>query len=174
LSGRNVDWEVAMRRALLVLAGSVGVIAMPGVALASAPTIVLTPSSVHAGGTVTVSGSTGGGCVAGDQVTLISAAFGGSGEFAGQPAVFATSTSSNSYSTTATIPVARTPGTYDVTARCGGGNFGVVAHLQVLAPTSGSLPFTGAPIAAEIAGGLTLVAVGGGLVLFARRPKPTA
>jgi hypothetical protein len=101
-------------------------------ALAATPTIVVTPNEVHRGHTVRVHGAAGG-CPAGDQVTLLSRAFSAAHEFAGVPAVHARVGAHGGYSVTTRIPAARHPGRYSVSARCGGGNFGVRAPLRVLA-----------------------------------------
>ncbi|HET7130108.1 MAG TPA: hypothetical protein VFJ93_13630 [Gaiellaceae bacterium] len=99
---------------------------------ASATTVALNvlPRSVHRGATVIVSGVAGG-CTAGDSVTLISRAFAATHTFAGVPAVHAQVGSAGRFSARAPIPAKRRPGAYVVTARCGGGNLGVSAHLTV-------------------------------------------
>jgi hypothetical protein len=104
---------------------------LPGEALAA--TIHASPNPVHAGKKVRVFGDAGD-CPAGDQVTLLSRAFSHKHEFAGVPAVFAKVRSNGHYSKRARIPAARTPKKYNITARCGGGTFGVVRKLRVLAP----------------------------------------
>ena len=98
----------------------------------SGVTVALTvsPHTVRRGGTVLVSGVAGG-CTAGDQVTIISKAFAATHSFAGVPAVFAQVGSAGRFSAKARIPAARSPGTYVLTARCGGGNLGVSARLTV-------------------------------------------
>jgi hypothetical protein len=53
-------------------------------------------------------------------------------DFAGQPAIHATVRSGDRYSVITRIPASRAPRRYAITARCGGGNFGVTAHLRVL------------------------------------------
>ena len=100
----------------------------------SSVTVALTvkPHIVKRGGTVLVSGVAGG-CTAGDQVTVSSRAFAGSNTFAGVPAVLAQVGSAGRFSATARIPATRRPGTYLLTARCGGGNLGVSARLAVTA-----------------------------------------
>jgi hypothetical protein len=96
------------------------------------PTVSLgvTPTHVRRGHTVLVHGVAGD-CTAGDAVTIISHAFAATHTFAGVPAVFAQVGSAGRFSTRATIPAGRSAGTYVVTARCGGGNLGVSAHLIV-------------------------------------------
>ena len=64
-------------------------------------------------------------------MTLISRAFPHTQDFAGLPALSATVEGDGSFSTSTTIPATTQPGGYDITARCGGGNLGLVAHLTV-------------------------------------------
>jgi hypothetical protein len=98
----------------------------------SVATVSLTvhPTSVHRGSTVLVSGVAGG-CTSGDTVTIISHAFAATHSFAGVPAVFAQVGAAGRFSVKTRIPSTRRPGTYVLTARCGGGNLGVAAHLAV-------------------------------------------
>ena len=100
----------------------------------SAVTVALSvkPGAVRRGGVVLVSGVAGG-CTAGDQVTISSRAFAATHSFAGIPAVFAQVGSAGRFSARARIPATRRPGTYVLTARCGGGNLGVSARLTVKA-----------------------------------------
>jgi hypothetical protein len=92
--------------------------------------LTATPSTVHRGGSVLVSGVAGG-CTAGDTVTLMSHAFRATHSFAGVPAVYAKVGSAGRFSARAGIATARVPGTYTITARCGGGNLGIAAYLRV-------------------------------------------
>jgi hypothetical protein len=115
---------------------------------ASAATISANPSTVVAGGQVTVSGDVLAngtpGCTVPGEVTLISPAFAGLGEFAGTPATVATADASGNFSTTVTIAASVAPGTYDITGRCGGGNLGVTGSITVMAGTvTIPPPFTG-------------------------------
>ena len=64
-------------------------------------------------------------------MTLISRTFPHTQDFAGLPALSATVEGDGSFSTSTTIPATTQPGGYDITARCGGGNLGLVAHLTV-------------------------------------------
>jgi len=100
----------------------------------SAVSVSLTvkPGAVRRGGNVLVSGVAGG-CTSGDRVTVTSRAFAAIHSFAGVPAVFAQVGSAGRFSAKAWIPSARRPGTYVLTARCGGGNLGVSARLAVTA-----------------------------------------
>jgi hypothetical protein len=159
-----------VRRILAVAAVAV-VALLAGPAWAAGATIHVSPTSVPAGGTVTVSGSVPG-CQVGDQVTLISKAFVQTHDFAGLPAIFTPVRAGGTFSATTRIPGTKTPGTYGVTGRCGGGNLGVEAVLRVRAAAAG-LPFTGASTLPELAVGFGLVGVGG-LVLRAARRRRSA
>ena len=92
--------------------------------------LTLAPSTVRRGRTVLVRGVAGG-CTAGDTVTILSRAFPATHSFAGVPAVFAQVGSAGRFSAVARIPLLRASGSYTVTARCGGGNLGIAAHLTV-------------------------------------------
>ncbi|MEP6952496.1 MAG: hypothetical protein ABI950_00380 [Solirubrobacteraceae bacterium] len=102
----------------------------PSIAFRVGPSIRATPSSVAAGDIVRVAGLAGG-CPAGSRVTLISRAFSHAHDFAGVSAVYATVRTGDTYAVRTRIPAGRNPGTYSITARCGGGNFGVSAQLRV-------------------------------------------
>ena len=102
----------------------------PSLTFRVGPSIRATPSSVAAGQSVRVSGLAGG-CPAGSQVTLISRAFSHAHDFAGVSAVFATVRADDTYAVSTRIPAARQAGIYSITARCGGGSFGVSAQLRV-------------------------------------------
>jgi hypothetical protein len=104
--------------------------ARPAITFAVGPSIHVQPATVRAGGRVRVHGLAGG-CPQGDQVTLISRAFPPAHEFAGVPAVVTPVRAGDRYSVRIRIPPARSRGRYAITARCGGGNFGVTAHLRV-------------------------------------------
>lgn len=97
-----------------------------------AATISLTvhPATVSRGSTVLVSGVAGD-CTSGDTVTIISHVFAATHSFAGVPAVFAQVGAAGRFSVKTRIPRTRRPGRYVLTARCGGGNLGVAAHLTV-------------------------------------------
>jgi hypothetical protein len=134
---------------------------------AAASTINVSPSTVAAGGTVTVSGSVAGGCSPGSQVTLISKAFNPAHEFAGVPAITTSSQSNGHYSVSTQIPSGTAPGSYSVSGRCGGGNIGGTT-LQVSA-ASGGLPRTGFDAWAVAALGVGMLA--GGAALRRVRPR---
>jgi hypothetical protein len=132
----------------------------------------LNRSSVPAGGSVRVSGT----CEPNSSGFVISRAFTNNPsrglEFAGVGAVPFTTHASGRFSVTATIPSTRRPGTYQVTARCGGGNLGIARSLEV---TAAGLPFTGpAHAPAEAAVGIGLLGLGGAVLLAARRHRVVA
>jgi hypothetical protein len=109
---------------------AIGVLlALPAGAVAVGPSIHVSPTTVNAGQHVRVYGRAGG-CPAGDQVTLISRAFRHTHDFAGLPAVFTKVGAGDHYTVRVRIPSSR-HGRYAITARCGGANFGVTAHLRV-------------------------------------------
>lgn len=163
---------MASRGLLAVALSLAGLLLGAGPASAKAG-INVAPSSVPAGGTVTVSGSVGNGCMHGEQVTLISGAFGNAHEFAGVPAVFATSDSAGNFSVGAPIPTGRNPGSYPVSARCGGGRFGDAQVNVVAAGTSsGTLPRTGFAPWLLAALGLAFVLAGISLRRGVTRARP--
>jgi hypothetical protein len=92
--------------------------------------LAVTPATVRRGGVVLVRGVAGG-CTAGDTVTILSRAFPATRSFAGVPAVLGEVGSAGRFSARTRIPRMRAPGGYTITARCGGGNLGVSAHLTV-------------------------------------------
>ena len=121
-----------MRRTVTALLAAALVLPASGEALAK-PTIQLKPKTVHAGKRVRVFGSAGG-CTKGEHVILMSRAFAHKREFAGVPAIIALVRSNGRYGVRTRIPRKRKPARYKITARCGGGNFGVVRRLRVLPP----------------------------------------
>jgi LPXTG-motif cell wall-anchored protein len=165
---------IRFTRALVGVALAV-IVCVAGASAASAASIVVNPSSVPAGGQVHLSGDVlapGGqpGCTAPGPVTLISHAFTGLGEFAGEGAVNLNVDASGHFSQTVTLSSTVTPGTYDVTGRCGGGNLGVTASITVV------LPVTGAPsrtTSMALVGLLVTVAGVLALTLARRRVRPT-
>jgi hypothetical protein len=114
----------------------------------------VSPSSVAAGDSVTLSGSVGDPeSVAGSEcatgVKLLSRAFESTQEFADWPALGVAVRPDGTFTTTTTIPRSRAAGTYPITGRCGGGNFGG-ATLEVRAappttPTTTSEPMSPTP-----------------------------
>ena len=113
----------------------------------------VSPRSVTAGDTVTVSGSVGpgqAGSACASSIELLSRAFDDTHEFAGVPAVTAAVRADGTFTTTTRIPRSRPAGTYDISGRCGGGNIGVSATLQVRAASTAttSTPATAPPATA--------------------------
>jgi hypothetical protein len=93
---------------------------------AAAPRLSVQPASVARGGTVTVSGR---GCLAGDVVYLISPPFVGNAFV--EHSVATKARSNGTFSRRVRIRRLVHVGRYLITARCGGGNLGVAAHLRV-------------------------------------------
>jgi hypothetical protein len=98
---------------------------------APASSLTLTPTHVRPGGTVRIRGSAVG-CPSGDAVFVLSRAFRATNSFAGVPAVVTLVRRDGSFRAATVIPAARKPGRYRVTARCGGGNLGVLRILTIL------------------------------------------
>jgi hypothetical protein len=96
----------------------------------AAVSLVVSPGTVHRGALVSIHGNAGD-CPVGDAVTIISRAFAHTHDFAGVPAVFARVRSGGAFRVTTRIPRTRAKGRYIVTARCGGGTFGIAAHVVV-------------------------------------------
>jgi hypothetical protein len=108
----------------------------------------VSPRSVTAGDTVTVSGwlppAAGSECASG--VTLLSNAFVHTHDFAGVPAVGAAVKPDGSFTVTTRIPRSKAAGTYDISGRCGGGNIGASATLVVrAAPPATTTPAPAPP-----------------------------
>jgi hypothetical protein len=151
-----------IRRVVLVLAGVVGMLALFA-SPASAAAIIVSRTTVPIGGVVVVSGDTtapgGTHCAAGDTVTLISNAFLGHVTFAGVGAVTTPVDATGHYRVVVAVRTVVHPGTYTITARCGGGNLGVEATVVV-----SGLPNTGSSPAPAVALALTMLFVGGAAV----------
>jgi hypothetical protein len=165
---------VAMASGLL----TVLLLAQP--AAAAAGSITVSPAVVPAGGTVSIAGSVNpADCPTIDGVTLTSiddlfplAGFG--------PTV--ARNSSGAFSTTYTVPATTEPGTYTIGMRCGGGNVGVGATLQVTAQVSrvpvavpqaglGGASMSDGHAAGWAAAGAVAVVVAGLLMLTIRRRR---
>jgi len=143
---------------------------------ASAASIAVSPTSVTPGASVTVSGDVlvngTRTCAAGNDVTLLSNALVGLGEFAGQGAVTVPVDATGHFTKSVTLTSSVPAGTYPITGRCGGGNLGVQATLTV-----GGLPRTGASfgpftVAEMVAICIGLCAVGAVLTSSGRRRRP--
>jgi hypothetical protein len=98
--------------------------------LLAPPSLRLLPSTVAQGGSLTIVGAALG-CALGNDVVVLSRAFSPRREFAGVPAAVTSVRAGGRFRTRATIPRTRRPGTYVVTARCGGGNLGIARTLTV-------------------------------------------
>ena len=92
---------------------------------------MLTPSVVHRGEAVLISGSAGS-CPVGDAVIVISHGLPRIHEFAGVPAVLTPVGTDGRFRASTRVPLTKRPGRYAVTARCGGGNFGLLVTLTVV------------------------------------------
>ncbi len=129
---------------LAAVAAAVVATIVLGAGAAVAATINVTPATVETGGQVTISGDVLNdgtpGCTVPGDVTLISPAFTGLGEFAGTGATTATADSSGNFTTTVTLSPSVGPGSYEVSGRCGGGNLGVSATLTVVPTPVSTLP----------------------------------
>jgi hypothetical protein len=114
-----------MRFTLIIAVAAVGLVVASPLS-ASTGYLRVRPTSVARGGYVTVSG---GRCLAGDTVYLISRAFIGNAfvEHSVATTARANGTFSRRVHIRRRIPARR----YGITARCGGGNLGVVAYVRV-------------------------------------------
>ncbi|MDX6409678.1 MAG: hypothetical protein QOE13_2749 [Gaiellaceae bacterium] len=115
---------------LVCATATAALLSVPVIATAAVSSLTLTPSSVRRGQVVAIKGSADG-CTVGNTVFIISRAFVHSHDFAGLPAVLARVRYGGSFATTTRIPRSKRPERYTVTARCGGGNLGVLKHLTV-------------------------------------------
>ncbi|MGZ8707928.1 MAG: hypothetical protein ACXW0R_11175 [Gaiellaceae bacterium] len=111
---------------IVTVATAVVALVLAGTVAAATPRLSVHPASIPRGGTVTVSGR---GCRAGDLVYLISPPFVGHAFVAHSVATQARS--NGSFSRNVRIRTSIRAGRYLITARCGGGNLGVAAHLRV-------------------------------------------
>jgi hypothetical protein len=161
-----------MRR-MFALSGMILVVVLAAAAPASAATVTVSPTSVQTSGTVTASGDVlvngTRACAVGDDVTLISNAFVGFSEFAGEGALVLPVDATGHFTSTVALKPSVAAGTYTITGRCGGGNLGISATLTVT-----GLPRTGASfgpfsVPQVVALCLMLVALGAGLLRTGRR-----
>jgi hypothetical protein len=113
-------------RTVAVFAVAAFAVAAASATAAPARHLAVTPTSVARGGHVTVSGR---GCRAGDVVYLISPAFVGNAFV--QHSVATRAQANGHFSRRVRIRSRIGAGRYTITARCGGGNLGVAAHLRV-------------------------------------------
>jgi hypothetical protein len=117
-------------RTAVALSLATAAIALAPAAAGSVVHLSLSPSIVRPGGTVQIRGNADG-CGRGATVFVLSRAFVHTHEFAGVSAVQAKVRAGGAFRATTVIPRTRRPGRYNVTARCGGGNLGVLVHLTV-------------------------------------------
>ena len=103
----------------------------PRVSFLEGPSIRTDPLRVRAGARLRVFGLAGG-CRAGNEVTLMSEAFPDGYAPFGIPAIAAVVDRHDSYSVRTPIPADTPPGRYTISARCGGGTFGVSGSFTVL------------------------------------------
>src|SRR3954447_22377902 len=114
------------RRALFgVIAASAALLAASAVAAAQG-TLTASPSIVERGATVTFNGGT---CSAGTSAILLSKLF--PGHAYGVGAVSVRVRANGRFTARFAVPTSVADGNYSVTARCGGANLGVVAHVRV-------------------------------------------
>ena len=112
---------VVVLAASLVLAGSASSTTRPS--LRVRPSIALPGARVWATGNAAP-------CPRGDTVLVISRAFPGQG-FAGIGAISAHVGAGGAFAAAGRVRRNAAPGRYGLTARCGGGNLGVIAYLRV-------------------------------------------
>ncbi len=146
-------------------AGVVSAVAVLGLLTAPAgaqtASLTLDPSTIAVGGRLIVTGT----CEPNSSGFVLSQAFLGQTEFAGVPAVAFSTDSKGAFGVTFLITPAVKPGTYRVSARCGGGNLGLTRMLKVV--SDGTLAATGSsdrplllPAAGLLVGGAALVLIG--------------
>jgi hypothetical protein len=144
---------------------------------AQAASITVSPTTAAAGSSVTISGDVLAngqpGCQVPGTATLISDAFAGPEEFAGVPAVEAPVDAAGSFSTTVRLSNSATPGSHQVTARCGGGNLGVAAAITVTALAASGPRIAGQSLSSIFVAASALVLLGGLLIEAARRRRPS-
>lgn len=171
-----------MRRLLALATAVIPLLWLAAPATAAAATLHVTPHTVPAGGSVQVSGT----CESHTTGFAISPAFvhDASHDFAGVGAVPFTTNAGGAFSVTAQVAAATAPGTYSVTARCGGGNLGISASLTVTAAVPTAVPAGSGGLAATdrasrsqsllLGGAGLLLLVGGGALLQGRRRRRSA
>ncbi len=110
--------------ALIMLAAA----AVVASATASRPRLTVRPGAVSPGGAVHLAGNAGD-CAVGATVTAISRAF--PGHAYGDGTLTGTVRVGHAFSIAGHVRTALRPGSYHVSARCGGGNFGVGATVRI-------------------------------------------
>ena len=111
----------------------IAVVAVAALVLAATPALAaggaalaVSPASVSRGSTVTF---TGAGCHRGDSVILISRLF--PGHAYGEGAITTKARANGHFTRRFAVRTSTARGRYGVTARCGGGNLGIVVHITV-------------------------------------------
>jgi hypothetical protein len=114
-----------------LLSGSIAAAAIAAAlavgARSSTPALHVTPSSAYRGSMVMF---TGAGCSRGETVFLISRVFPGHA-FGGEGAITTIARYGGHFTRSFRVRRTTRRGRYVITARCGGGNLGVAAHLRV-------------------------------------------
>jgi len=119
---------MSVKSVLVVLALS---LIVTGAAFSATRTrLHVTPTVVNPGARVTVTGNADG-CPRGDTVTIISRAFSRAHTFAGLGAISARVRVHGAFAASGHVRANAKAGRYGITARCGGGNLGVIAYLRV-------------------------------------------
>lgn len=166
----------------LAIVGAATTTATAATAPAPSVSLVVSPSSVPAGGVVRVSGT----CEANTEGVAFSTAFlhDAAHDFAGVGAAAIATDAAGAFSADAQIPASTAPGTYTVSVRCGGGIIGVSAALTVTAPgapptavpagSGGRAAATGSGRrdADLLLGGVGLLLVAGGALGVTRLRRP--
>jgi hypothetical protein len=127
----RLPWGVGSSRASALVASlaALAVGATVSSAAGGRATVRVRPATVSSGAQVRVSGNAAG-CPRGDTVMVLSRAFAGNG-FAGVGAIPARVREGAAFAGTGRVRRYVRDGRYVVTARCGGGNLGVMAYLRV-------------------------------------------
>ncbi|HTX12946.1 MAG TPA: hypothetical protein VME22_30290 [Solirubrobacteraceae bacterium] len=130
-----------------LIAALVALAVLAPAALAANQSLKVTPGKVAAGKTVTVSGTVRSGCQTGrtgDAATIISKAFSGATKtnFAGVPSVSASLAHSTNGAFSIKVKLTKKvkTGNYQVSGRCGGGNFGSATLKVTKAVSTSGLP----------------------------------
>jgi hypothetical protein len=114
---------------IVLLAACASLLAVPALASARAPALIVRPAAARPGATVAVRGNAGT-CPRGDTVFAISRAFPGR-QFGLAGALSGRVRAGGAFSIAGHLRRGLARGTYTVTARCGGGNLGVRADVRI-------------------------------------------
>ena len=164
---------MSLRRVVMLIALGAAVASLWS-APAGAVSLVVSPSTVPTGGTVTLSGDVllngKPGCGPA-TIILISGAFPGDDYGPGLGAVYIPVDATGHFRGTAVVRPSQGPGTYDIGARCEGGTVGTLGRVTVtgLPPTGAALgPFA---LVQAVALGVCLVLAGGVALAVGRRSR---